>query len=176
MHLQPTLQIPAAGRSDSSGSRTPHTTYEIAATPLSFTYPLPPGRTPSDPTQYPLPPSASGRSGSRASFYSSSSSPSSGRSGSHSNRNRRNAANTPVVPSPNFLPPSVNLVGGAAVPPEESPSESTTYMNTHTNSVTMTLRMGMGRGIVTNGWRSIALYGPVFPLSCLGTTVSWSVY
>ncbi|KAK0448668.1 hypothetical protein EV421DRAFT_1999586 [Armillaria borealis] len=171
-----TPTILAACRSDSSGLRTPHATHVIAATPLGFTYPLPPGRTPSDPTQYPLAPSASGRSGSRASSYSSSSSPSLGRSGSHSNRNRRNAADTPVVPSPNLLPPSVNLIGGAAVPPEESPSELTTYMDTHANSVTMTPHMGMGRGVVTNGWRSIAIYGPVFPLSCLGTTVSWSAY
>ncbi len=34
------MTIPAVGRSDSSGSRTPRGTYEIAATPPDFTLPI----------------------------------------------------------------------------------------------------------------------------------------
>ncbi|KAG7453073.1 uncharacterized protein BT62DRAFT_1070757 [Guyanagaster necrorhizus] len=139
--------------SEFSAPRTPRAAYEHASTPPGFTYPLPPGRTPSFPAaNYPLPPSTSGK-GSRASpssSSSSSSSTSSSRSGSRSYRSRRSAGSTPAIPAQNFVtPPSVSLVGGAVIPPGESPPDPTTYMNTLANSATATPRMGMGRGMAS---------------------------
>ncbi|KAK0458584.1 uncharacterized protein EV420DRAFT_366629 [Desarmillaria tabescens] len=128
--------------------RTPRAAYEIASTPPGFTYPLPPGRTPSNPAvNYPLP-ASSGKGSSRASSSSSSSSSSttSSRSGSRSHRSRRSAGSTPVQ---SFVLPPVSLVGGAAMSPGASPPDPTTYMNTLANSATATPRMGMGRSMAS---------------------------
>ncbi|KAK0210199.1 hypothetical protein DFS33DRAFT_268240 [Desarmillaria ectypa] len=121
-----------------SAPRTPRAAYEYASTPPGFAYPLPPGRTPSNPAvNYPLPASSSSSS-------SSSSSTTSSRSGSRSHRSRRSAGSTPVQ---NFALPPVSLVGGAAMSPGASPPDPTTYMNTLANSATATPRMGVGRGM-----------------------------
>ncbi|SJL04796.1 uncharacterized protein ARMOST_08166 [Armillaria ostoyae] len=102
---------------------TPRTTYKSMSTPPGFTYPLPPGRTPSNPAyNYPLPASSGKRSSA------------SSRSGSQSHRSRRSAGSTPIQ---NFAPP----LSGA------SPPDPTTYMSTLANSAMATPRMGMGGGM-----------------------------
>ncbi|PBK83084.1 hypothetical protein ARMGADRAFT_1019248 [Armillaria gallica] len=124
---------------------TPRAAYESMSTPPGFTYPLPPGRTPSNPAyNYPLP-ASSGKRSSASSSSTSSSSTSSSSSGSRSHRSRQSAGSTPMQ---NFVaPPSVSLVGGAVMSPGASPPDPTTYMNTLANSATATPRMGMGRGM-----------------------------
>lgn len=146
-----TSALPAATTSAGPGppqasapwTPTPRAAYESMSTPPGFTYPLPPGRTPSNPAySHPLPASSGKRSS--ASSSTSSSSTSSSRSGSRSHRSYRSAGSTPIQ---HFVPPPVNLVGGAVMSPGESPPDPTTYMNTWANSATATPRMGMGRGM-----------------------------
>ncbi|KAK0442877.1 hypothetical protein EV421DRAFT_1903852 [Armillaria borealis] len=76
---------------DASRTPTPRTTYESMSTLPGFTYPLPPGWTPSNPAHnYPLP-TSSGKRSSTSSSAMSSSSMSSSRCGSQSHRSRRSA-------------------------------------------------------------------------------------
>ncbi|KAK0442823.1 hypothetical protein EV421DRAFT_1903805 [Armillaria borealis] len=76
---------------DASRTPTPRTAYECMSTLPGFTYPLPPGWTPSNPAHnYPLP-TSSGKRSSTSSSAMSSSSMSSSRCGSQSHRSRRSA-------------------------------------------------------------------------------------
>ncbi|KAF9045823.1 hypothetical protein BDZ89DRAFT_1155504 [Hymenopellis radicata] len=144
-HGKPTNGYPpfqGPGPSTSSGSRTPRTAYAAQTTPPGFSYPLPPGRTPSNPAKYPLPSSTNATSR-PSSSSSSSSSGSSTTSRSETPMSSRRSSGTPV---PGLSPRMRSLQGGVlasnSIRPGESPPDPTTYLNTLANSATGTPRFG----------------------------------